>query len=74
MTISLAALRRNLVREVKVDDVTIKRGDFVCYSIGGVHIDPNIYTDPFKFDPDCYLEDREEDRKETNCLPRMGRW
>jgi cytochrome P450 len=65
MTVSWAALRRNIAKDFQVDDVTIKRGDFLLYSIGGVHLDPNIYADPSKFDPGRYLEDREEGRREV---------
>ena len=64
MTGSAAALRRNLVKELKLDGVVIKPGDFLLYSMGGLHMDPDIYTDPSKFDPERYVEDRAEDRKE----------
>ena len=72
MTTSVAALRRNLVKELKLDDVIIKPGDFLLYSMGGLHMDPNIYTDPSKFDPDRYAEGRAEDRKEAFAFVGWG--
>jgi len=65
MTAPAAALRRNLVKELKVDDVVIKPGDFLIYSTGDLHMDPNIYADPTKFDPERYVGNRAEDRKEA---------
>jgi len=72
MSLSFAALRRNLVKELKVDDVIVKPGDFLLYSIGSLHMDPDIYTDPSKFDPDRYLEGRQEDRKEAFAYAAWG--
>lgn len=72
MTISFAALRRNVGKELKVEDVVIKRRDFVLYSLGRAHMDPEVYTEPTKFDPDRYLEGREEDRKQTYAYVGWG--
>ena len=65
LTVSFTAFRRNVAKELKVDDVVIKRRDFLLYSLGRTHMDPEIYTEPTKFDPDRYLEGREEDRKQN---------
>ena len=65
LTLSFAALRRNVEKELEIDAVVIKRRDFLLYSLGRTHMDPEIYTEPTKFDPDRYLEGREEDRKQT---------
>ena len=65
MTVSFAALRRNVGKELEVEGVVIKRRDFLLYSLGRTHMDPEIYPEPSKFDPDRYLEGREEDRKQT---------
>jgi sterol 14-demethylase len=59
------ALRRNVQKDVPVDGVIIKRGDFVVYSMNEAHMNPDIYSNPTSFDPDRYLEGREEDKKET---------
>src|SRR6267378_425105 len=72
MTLSFAALRRNLQRELKVDDVVIKPRDFLLYSLGRIHMDPEIYNEPSKFDPDRYLEGRAEDRKQTFAFVGWG--
>lgn len=65
MTVSFAALRRNVGKELRVEDAVIKPRDFLLYSLGRTHMDPEIYPEPTKFDPDRYLEGRDEDRKQT---------
>lgn len=72
ITTPAAALRRNLVKEFMVDDVVIKPGDFLLYSMGGLHMDPNIYPDPSKFDPNRYVAGRAEDRKEAVAFVGWG--
>jgi sterol 14-demethylase len=72
MTVSFAALRRNLQKELKVDDVVIKRRDFLLYSLGRIHMDPEIYSEPSKFDPGRYTEGREEDQKQTFAFVGWG--
>ena len=72
MTAPAAALRRNLVKELKVDGVVIKPGDFLLYSTGSLHMDPNIYRDPSKFDPERYVKHRAEDRKEAFAFLGWG--
>ena len=72
MTVSFAALRRNVGKELRVEDVVIKRRDFLLYSLGRTHMDPEIYPEPTKFDPDRYLEGREEDRKQTYAYVGWG--
>jgi len=52
-------------KDITVDGITVNRGDFLTYQVADAHMDPNIYTEPTKFDPSRYLEGREEDRKET---------
>lgn len=72
MTVSFAALRRNVGKELRVEGVVIKRRDFLLYSLGRTHMDPEIYSEPTKFDPDRYLEGREEDRKQTYAYLGWG--
>jgi hypothetical protein len=72
MTVSFAALRRNVGKELRIEDVLIKRRDFLLYSLGRTHMDPEIYPEPTKFDPDRYLEGREEDRKQTYAYLGWG--
>ena len=72
MTVSFAALRRNVGKELMLENVVIKRRDFLLYSLGRTHMDPEIYPEPTKFDPDRYLEGREEDRKQTYAYVGWG--
>ncbi|KAF9557039.1 cytochrome P450 [Agrocybe pediades] len=65
LSLSGTALRRNMYRDLDADGITVKRGDFLAFQIADVHENPDIYTDPSKFDPSRYLAGREEDKKET---------
>ncbi|KDR79795.1 hypothetical protein GALMADRAFT_136397 [Galerina marginata CBS 339.88] len=66
LTLTGSAIRRNLHQNVKVeDDIVVKTGEFMTYQLADVHLNPSIYPEPLKFDPERYLEGREEDRKET---------
>jgi len=60
-----AALRRNIFEDLKIGEHVIPKGSFLVYSIADVHLNPDIYEDPFKFDPDRYAEGRGEDKKGT---------
>jgi len=41
----------------------IPPGAFVTYATGDIHLDPEVYRDPHKWDPSRYLPDRAEDKK-----------
>ena len=69
---SMTSLRRNLGKDIPLADTIIKKGDFLAYCDADVHLNPNIYTDPDKFDPERYAEGREEDRKETFAYVAWG--
>jgi len=71
-TVSGALLRRNVQKDIVVDGVTIKRDDFMVLPTYGPHMDPNIYSNPSSFDPDRYLEGREEDKKEAFAYVGWG--
>ena len=58
-------LRRNVEKDIHLGEATIKRGDFVAYSIADANLNPDIYTNPMTFDPDRYGPGREEDQKEA---------
>ncbi|KAJ8523130.1 hypothetical protein ONZ45_g407 [Pleurotus djamor] len=65
LTLSAAALRRNVLEDLKVDGKVIKKGDFLAYSLADVHLNPEIYSEPLKFDPSRFEAGREEDKKGT---------
>ena len=71
-TISGSLLRRNMQKDIVVDDVTIKRGDFMALPSYEAHMNPDIYSHPTSFDPDRYLEGREEDKKEMFAYVAWG--
>lgn len=71
-TTSGPTLRRNVQKDIVVDGVTIKRGDFIAYSTFEAHMNPDIYSNPTSFDPERYLEGREEDKKETSAYIGWG--
>lgn len=64
LTLNLGIPRRNIQRNITIDDVTIEKGDFVMYSVAQVHLNPDIYPNPTTFDPERYVPGREEDKKE----------
>jgi len=65
ITMNSTALRRNIVEDLPVSGKIIPRGNFMAYSLGDVHMNPDIYPNPSKFDPDRYSPGREEDKKVT---------
>ena len=65
LTLTIGFPRRNTQRNVTIDDVVIKKGDFVMYSAAQTHLNPDIYPNPMTFDPERYMPGREEDQKEA---------
>ena len=59
------AFRKNISgREIPIGDGdVIPPGAYVTYHTGDVHLNPEIYKDPTKWDPSRYLPDRAEDKK-----------
>lgn len=45
------AMRRNLGPELYIDGKIIPTGAYVIYPFSDVHLDPELYPDPWKFDP-----------------------
>lgn len=45
------AMRRNLGPDLYIDNKLIPSGAYVIYPFSDVHLDPELYPDPWKFDP-----------------------
>jgi cytochrome P450 len=43
----------------------IPPGMYATYPTGDVHLDPSIYTNPLDFDPERFMPERAEDKKQT---------
>ena len=41
--------------DVKIGKKVIERGDFLAYSLGAMHLSPEYYPDPSKYDPGRWL-------------------
>ncbi|KDR80096.1 hypothetical protein GALMADRAFT_92315 [Galerina marginata CBS 339.88] len=54
------AMRRNLGPELYINNKIIPTGAYVIYPFSDVHLDPELYPDPWKFDPG---------RKQPNHVP-----
>ncbi|CCF32569.1 cytochrome P450 6A1 [Colletotrichum higginsianum] len=50
----------------------IPPGAFVTYATGDIHLDPQVYPDPLKWDPARYLPDRAEDKKKPDAFVGWG--
>jgi len=49
------ALRRNIHEELKIGKQVVRRGDFLVYSMADVHLNPEYYPEPEKYDPGRWL-------------------
>ena len=50
-----ALIRRNHHEEVKIGEQVVRRGDFLVYSNADVHMNPEYYPEPYKYDPGRWL-------------------
>ncbi|KAJ7181463.1 cytochrome P450 [Mycena crocata] len=61
------ALRRNIAPEgnldLEVGEERLARGEFLAYCLADVHLNPEIYPEPLRFDPGRYDVGREEDKR-----------
>ena len=48
-------LRRNVREEMRIGEQVVKRGDFLAYSLAEVHLNPEYYPEPYKYDPGRWL-------------------
>jgi cytochrome P450 len=54
------------------DGTMIPPGAFAAYPMSDIHLNPNIYADPEKWDPSRYLPDRAEDQKTEKAYIGWG--
>jgi cytochrome P450 len=52
LTANGAFARRNMGPDVVIDGRPIRTGDFALVMTGDVNLDPRLYVDPLRFDPD----------------------
>ena len=55
ISITGTAIRRNLHEEIRIGEQVVKRGDFLTYSLAEVHLNPEYYPEPYKYDPGRWL-------------------
>ena len=48
-------IRRNVREDIKVNEQVVKRGDFLVYPFVDVHMNPEYYPEPYKYDPSRWL-------------------
>ncbi|KAF7359310.1 Lanosterol 14-alpha demethylase [Mycena sanguinolenta] len=71
--LAVIALRRNLGGDMVVGENTIRDGDFVAYSFGDAHLNDQIYSDPFSFDPARFSDEEHQDKSISKVsLPFLG--
>ncbi len=46
------AMRRNMGPETYINGIRVPSGAYVMYPFSDVHLNPQLYPDPWKFDPD----------------------
>ena len=51
----MISVRKNHFEGIKIGDQVIKPGDFLLYSAGEVHMNPEYYPEPHKYDPGRWL-------------------
>lgn len=70
-----AAFRKNISgKDVQIGRTgeVIPKGAFAAFHIDQIHMDPDIYTDPTKFNPGRFLPGREEHKKEPLSYAGWG--
>lgn len=63
---------RVAIEETEINGYRIPKGAFVAVSPFYNHYDPNWWTDPEKFDPDRFSEERREDRNHRMAFHAFG--
>jgi cytochrome P450 len=55
IAVSTVVVRRNIRAEIKINEQIVKRGDFLAYPFSDVHMNPEYYPEPYKYDPGRWL-------------------
>ena len=55
ISLSSVSLRRNAGEDCTIGGKVVRRGDFVAYAFTDVHLNPEQYPDPYKYDPGRWL-------------------
>ncbi|XP_070169370.1 cytochrome P450 4C1-like [Polyergus mexicanus] len=66
---SVPMVSRKLVEDVKIDDYTLPKGATVVLQIVLTHLNPEVWPDPKKFDPDRFLPDNSKHRNPYAYIP-----
>ncbi|XP_029660884.1 cytochrome P450 4C1-like [Formica exsecta] len=66
---SVPMVSRKLAEDVKINDYTLPKGAIVVLQIAITHINPEVWPDPKKFDPDRFLPDNSEHRNPYAYIP-----
>lgn len=66
ISICKVVMRRNVGEEFKIGGEGIARGDFLAYGLGEVHLNPEYFLEPYKYDPSRWL------RPDSVAYPFLG--
>lgn len=58
--------------DIPINDQVIPNGSYATYHIFDAHLNPDIYTEPEKWDPSRFLPERAEDKKEPDAFLSWG--
>lgn len=74
ITVTGVLHRRNIKEDLELDGKTLKKGDFLVYLLGDLHLNPEIHPEPFKWNPGRWMEDAKESAEGQNVQWRLLGW
>ncbi|KAL6446205.1 hypothetical protein ACFW04_001079 [Cataglyphis niger] len=66
---SVPIITRKLAEDVKIDDYTLPKGTTIMLEIALTHKNPQVWTNPKKFDPDRFLPENSKHRNPYAYVP-----
>lgn len=72
LTVFGAAIRRNVLEDLQISGKVVNKGAFMVYQMSDAHMDPEVYSEPERFDPNRFGPGREEDKKGTMAFLGWG--